>query len=309
VSRALVLGGGGLTGIAWETGVLMGLGDRGLDVGRWDAVVGTSAGAIVGARLLADGSPQPLFDLLLADDPLARRRQLQEVTGSLAIHLAEASRRPGLGWLDEAGVLAIILRAVLRTRDPRALPLISAIARSRTRGADPAAAIAAYARLARTVRTSASAWIEAWSRMLGETSGWPAGLVVTAVDIDDLERLTLDAGSRVPLPTAIAASTAIAGLLPTIPVLGHACVDGGTISTTNADLAHGHDEVLVVAPIVRTGSGEPSRAPSEIGLIVPSPAASAVLGRALGRLDPARVAASARIGRDDGREWARRLSP
>ncbi|MFD5107655.1 patatin-like phospholipase family protein [Streptomyces cinereoruber] len=52
---ALVLGAGGMAGAAWETGVLRGLLDAGLDVTGADLVVGSSAGAVVGARLGAVG--------------------------------------------------------------------------------------------------------------------------------------------------------------------------------------------------------------------------------------------------------------
>ena len=59
--RALVLGGGGLSGIAWETGVLAGLAAGGADVTAADFVLGTSAGATVAAQL---GSGLSLTDLL-----------------------------------------------------------------------------------------------------------------------------------------------------------------------------------------------------------------------------------------------------
>ncbi|WP_199513657.1 patatin-like phospholipase family protein [Nucisporomicrobium flavum] len=52
--RALVLGGGGITGIAWELGLLAGLRRHGTDLAKADLIVGTSAGAYVGA-LLATG--------------------------------------------------------------------------------------------------------------------------------------------------------------------------------------------------------------------------------------------------------------
>ena len=55
MERAIVLGGGGVTGIGWEIGVLAGLRDGGLEVGAADLVIGTSAGAFVGA-LLAGGA-------------------------------------------------------------------------------------------------------------------------------------------------------------------------------------------------------------------------------------------------------------
>ncbi len=49
--KVLVLGGGGVTGVAWETGVLAGLAEHGVDLTDADLVVGTSAGSIVGADL------------------------------------------------------------------------------------------------------------------------------------------------------------------------------------------------------------------------------------------------------------------
>lgn len=57
---ALVLGGGGITGIAWELGILKGLADAGVDLTRADLVIGTSAGSVVGAQVT---SGLPLEDL------------------------------------------------------------------------------------------------------------------------------------------------------------------------------------------------------------------------------------------------------
>ena len=50
-TSALVLGGGGITGIAWELGILQGLAEAGVDVTDADTVVGTSAGSVVGAQV------------------------------------------------------------------------------------------------------------------------------------------------------------------------------------------------------------------------------------------------------------------
>jgi NTE family protein len=49
MSRALVLGGGGVAGIAWTLGVIDGLRRHGLDLGEADLIVGTSAGSCAGA--------------------------------------------------------------------------------------------------------------------------------------------------------------------------------------------------------------------------------------------------------------------
>ncbi len=51
---ALVLGGGGAVGVGWQTGLLMGLHEASVDMAGAEAIVGTSAGALVGA-LLAGG--------------------------------------------------------------------------------------------------------------------------------------------------------------------------------------------------------------------------------------------------------------
>lgn len=53
---ALVLGGGGITGIAWELGILAGLARSGVDLTDAELLVGTSAGSVVGSQL-ASGLP------------------------------------------------------------------------------------------------------------------------------------------------------------------------------------------------------------------------------------------------------------
>ncbi len=66
VDEALVLGGGGVAGIAWMTGLLAGLAEADQDVTGADLVIGTSAGATVAAQLGSGCS--------LAERSCARRR-------------------------------------------------------------------------------------------------------------------------------------------------------------------------------------------------------------------------------------------
>ena len=61
--RALVLGGGGITGAAWELGLIAGLAARGVDLTAADLVLGTSAGALAGAQVT---SGVPLAELYQA---------------------------------------------------------------------------------------------------------------------------------------------------------------------------------------------------------------------------------------------------
>ncbi len=64
--RALVLGGGGVTGIAWMLGLLTGLQRAGVDLTDADTVIGTSAGSVVGAQVTSGLTLETLYDEQLA---------------------------------------------------------------------------------------------------------------------------------------------------------------------------------------------------------------------------------------------------
>ena len=106
--RALVLGGGGVTGIAWETGLLAGLSRAGVDLMSADVVVGTSAGSVVGAQI---SSGVPLEDLYA--------EQLKEPEGEIAAKIgvramawfAIGSLWPGDGRRGRARLGRAALRA------------------------------------------------------------------------------------------------------------------------------------------------------------------------------------------------------
>lgn len=117
--RALVLGGGGPVGIAWESGLIAGLAKAGIDVSQADFVIGTSAGAFVGALLASgwpaagmaapyqDGGEMPYTASLLLTEP----PDLTPLVGKLMEAyggerpLAEVCREIG-AWALERAVLA-----------------------------------------------------------------------------------------------------------------------------------------------------------------------------------------------------------
>ncbi|WP_329436187.1 patatin-like phospholipase family protein [Streptomyces sp. NBC_00056] len=79
--RALVLGGGGLSGIGWISGILHGLAEAGADLWDADTVIGTSAGSVVGAQLTSGRlTPAELYE-----------RQLAAPVGEIAGHLGAAA--------------------------------------------------------------------------------------------------------------------------------------------------------------------------------------------------------------------------
>ena len=63
---ALVLGGGGVTGIAWETGLLAGLAELGIDLAAADVIIGTSAGSVVGTDIASGQELEALYQAQLA---------------------------------------------------------------------------------------------------------------------------------------------------------------------------------------------------------------------------------------------------
>src|SRR2546423_2461480 len=67
--RALVLGGGGLLGVAWETGIMAGLQQGGVDPAGADLIVGTSAGSITGAQLASGKTVEEMLEENLAARP------------------------------------------------------------------------------------------------------------------------------------------------------------------------------------------------------------------------------------------------
>ena len=95
--RALVLGSGGATGIAWQAAVLAGLADSGVELTP-ATVIGTSAGALVAARLTTGWTPERLFAVASAESLAPGRVGLGAV---LALGAAQVypSRRHALAWL------------------------------------------------------------------------------------------------------------------------------------------------------------------------------------------------------------------
>lgn len=258
-----MLGGGGVTGIAWELGVIAGLADAGVELTRADLVVGTSAGSVVGAQLL---SGEPVEDLYAT--------QLGPPTGEIAASLG----------LRE---LARWLLASLSSRDEMTVR----------------ARIGRIAVHARTAATAEERRAVIASRLPSHDWPTRARLLVTAVEASTGAFRVFDRDTGVDLVDAVAASCAVPLVWPPIPVEGHAYVDGGVRSPVNADLATGADRVVVIAPIARAArrSGRIRRQLATLGTevltvtVTPDSAARAAFGRNV--LDPARRAPAARAGR------------
>jgi NTE family protein len=126
MTRALVLGGGGVAGISWMVGVLTGLADAGVDVSDADQVVGTSAGSVAGALLLtaADSMWARQVDPDLQADELFAAVDLDEMATRFGAAVAGATSEEALRAAIGAMALATetvpepVRRAVIASRLP-----------------------------------------------------------------------------------------------------------------------------------------------------------------------------------------------
>jgi NTE family protein len=219
VKRALVLGGGGVAGIAWETGVLFGLAEQGVDVLAADLFVGTSAGSTVAAQILSGVPLGTLYDRhVFPDGP----------STEIAVEFDVEKMMADWG-------------ALLTTHAP---------------GPDLRSAIGSYALAAATVPERRRREVIA-ARL--PSHDWPdPPLRVVAVDASTGEERVFTADDGVDLVDAVTASCAVPGVWPPATVDRRRYVDGGVRSSTNVDLAAGHKKILVLAPVADLGPSDPA---------------------------------------------------
>lgn len=218
--RALVLSGGGIAGIAWHTGVLAGLSAAGIDLGCFDLIVGTSAGALVGAQVAANRPIEPLY-----------QRQLGPSATTGLRHLLGAARLTLQTWEMD----------LLYARFPAVKRLWSHVEEMTPAWAARFGTIALHA-----LTPPEHLWVRGIQRTMGVRE-WPTRhLAVCAVGAETGERRVIDWTTGAPLQRAVAASSALPTVAPPVTVRGRRYIDGGFASVANADVALGCETVLVL---------------------------------------------------------------
>jgi NTE family protein len=268
MTYALVLGGGGVTGIAWETGLLRGLRDAGLDLTGADLILGTSAGSVVGTQVATGVSLDHLYQTQVAS--ASGPHEKPPDLGPLLEFFASRAREDG-------------------SAPPQTRPTPQVLAW-----------IGGQARAASTKMSEASRVKVIKGRL--PVHEWPERrLLITAIDTADGSLVVWERDSGVPLPLAVASSCAVPWVYPPVTIKGRRYMDGGVRSTTNADLAAGHDAVLIVAPAAGLGSAvlddevaQLRAAGARVAVIAPDPPAMEAIGP--NPLDPARRATAAAAG-------------
>ncbi|MET7398389.1 patatin-like phospholipase family protein [Dactylosporangium sp. NPDC005572] len=184
----IILGGGGETGIAWQTGVLAALQDKaGLTPDVVDVVVGTSAGAFTGA---AFSSKADLHQLVT-----------NEKTGNVK----SAPVTPGATGAIPPQMLAALTstEGTIEERDKR---------------------IGALAMSMKLPITSAE--LVGYVATMLPTTQWPAlDFRATTVNAETGKTVLWKSTDGVPLPAAVASSAAVPGFLPTVEINGQHYTD------------------------------------------------------------------------------------
>lgn len=266
----LVLGGGGLAGIAWETGVLQGIADENPAAAEallaCDVMVGTSAGATVAAQISSRTPLTELFARQSGDEhnELDPGVAVEELAG---LFLA-AVGTPGLTKTQKLRRIGEIALATRTVPEPKRRAVIAG-------------------------RLSCHDWPERTLR-------------ITAVDVATGELVVFDRDSGVGLVDAVAASCAVPGVWPPVTIAARRYMDGGVNSTVNIGIAADCDRVVVLVPTPRNVPSPFGNAAEEIEAF-PSPtlaifaddASLAAFGR--NPMDPGCRIPSAAAGRTQGR--------
>ena len=212
----LVLGAGGATAWVFHTGVLQTLRtETGLDTSRIDMIVGTSAGATVGAALRAG---------LTCDEILTATTRPPEPDEQRAMLTELRSARKTLRPLSPS-----LARDVL----PGGRGATLAVAGLLPPGWFPTTFLARFPGV-------------------GQFAAWPDGLWIPAVRASDGELVVFGRDQTdVPVSAAVEASSAVPGMFRPRVIDDVVYIDGGVTSSTHADLLleAGVDRVFISAPM------------------------------------------------------------
>ncbi len=279
-THALVLGGGGTTGIAWEIGVILGLYDAGVDVSDAGLVVGTSAGSVVGAQITSGLALEEIYAYQLK--PLEEtKEQVVPMDMNVLFQVFTAGRGAPDAQMARARVGAAAL-AVKTAPEQERLEIIA-------------------------------------SRLPVQQWPSKQQLAIISVNAQTGEWVKFDRDAGVPLALAVAASCAVPGIYAPITIGAYRYVDGGIRSGTNADIAAGYSHVLILqAETLDISAMDPEhsipfmtfadeqaeleRSGSQVMVITPDDAST--IARGPNPFDSSRRAVSAAAGREQGRALA-----
>lgn len=218
----LVLGAGGITGIAWLAGAACALREQtGWDPAAADLITGTSAGAVVATVIAAGHDPRGL--LMHAEQP--------EVLADAIAHATRGRKPEGLA-LPLPGSVGLALKGVLGRDRSRLLASLSGLLPGGLRSTDEIRGLT-YDATHEGWPEDGALWLHAWDIRKGR-----------------LVTFSRDGAPKAKLADAVAASCAVPSYYRPVTIRGRRYMDSGMRSLTNADLLAGEgcDVVIVLSP-------------------------------------------------------------
>src|SRR4051812_15780295 len=237
----LVLGGGGVVGQAYHSGVLAVLEhDFGFDARKVEVIVGTSAGSITGTLLRLGVSAEDLSAWTVKAPLSGEGEVMRQVAATPVPELAP-------------------FRPLSLLRRPLRLPGRHMVQRALTRPWQFRPLAAGMALLA-PGRHDIVEQLAALREL--EQPEWPKpALWICAVRRRDGRRVVFGRTGtpRVPIHLAVAASCAVPGYFAPVQIDGHSFVDGGVHSPTNAAILRGSgvDLAIIIAPMSGSAGWRP----------------------------------------------------
>jgi NTE family protein len=237
---ALVLGGGGAAGQAWQIGVIAGLAEAGLDLTEAaDLVVGTSSGSTTAAQVR---SGIPAAELLAS--VLSPRVQPVQAVQPVRQNREQSASLP----------MATVFERM------------RAIGAAATSAADLRRAMGAFGLECDPVLAPGAAQRRAMVAARLPRAEWPdRPMIVVAVNAHTGELAPFDRDSGVDMVDAVTASTALPGMTATHNINGTHYINGGVRSAENADLAAGYANVVVLSPFGGRNQTPPERGANPSG--------------------------------------------
>ena len=266
--------------------MIAGLAEKGIDLSGMDRIIGTSAGAIVGARMAGRVRPSELTKAALTrfEGPPPKPPQIPPppdltflVTKLEDLNAGKLSERSAGTELGEWAL--------------KVSPIVSE-----------------------------AGFVASFERRFPQQK-WPSGAYeCVSVDAVDGSLQVWDEFSKVPLSLAVASSCALPGFFAPVTIGGHYYMDGGARSATNADLARGCKTAIVLAPTVGPEDALAkvsverlhheldilSGSHCKAALIAPDPASLKAFGGTLG--NSSRAGAALEAGRAQGRDSAANIA-